>query len=159
MLKLEKVAKTLEISIALRQRDSFFSAPLLQAFGIAIALHIFAGVLFQVSPFRISGSQTIFPPVLVDAELISEGESAVVAQVDAEEISPRYIKEPRLSALQMPGLPTSATLERPQLSPTPGVCAVNCLVKDRDLSPLDLLSMEQRAPGKKSIENCVYPEI
>lgn len=153
MLKLEKIGKKWEINIALRRRDTFFSAPLLKAFGIALVLHVLAGVLFQVSPFRITGSQTLFPPVFVEAQLASDAENAVVALLEAEEISPRYVKEPRLSTLAMPVLPMSTTLEcRPVPLSAPIVCPLDCVAKDRDLSPLDLLSMQRKKVPTKPIE-------
>ena len=153
MLKLEKIAKSLEISIFLKKRDSFFSASLLKAFGIAIALHLFAGLVFTVSPFRIIGSQSIFPPVLVDTELTTIAENVVVAQVDTEEISPRYIKEPRQAALHMPPLPTTRTLEHPAIAVQSPECnALQCAITERELSPLDIVSLQQNKVKKQPIE-------
>jgi len=108
MLKLEKIAKTMEISISLRRREGFFNKRLLQALAIALFLHVSAGVLFQVRPFKVIGSQMIFPPIVVDADIQL---TPVIAELDKEDTLPRLIREPKssLPLFPKPGLEIAGT--------------------------------------------------
>src|SRR3984885_13435148 len=115
MLKLEKIAKTMEISITLRHRDSFFSPALMTAFAIAIALHLVAGILFEVRPFKIKGSQIVFPPALVDVDISLSPENSVVALVVDEDIIPRSIKEPKGANLTLPSMPLTTGSFLPEI--------------------------------------------
>jgi hypothetical protein len=94
MLKLEKVAKTMEISIALRQRDHRFNRTFAISLLIAIALHAMAALLFQIRPFKIVGSQVVFPLTMVDTEIASDN-SIVVAEWEGEDIVPQRLRRPR----------------------------------------------------------------
>lgn len=105
MLKLEKIAKTLEISITLRQRERIWSKAFVQALIIAIGLHIFAGLLFNVRLAKIMGSQTVFAPILVESDLSTLPDNSVIAQLDTDEVLPRHIKEPKGSKPALPSIP------------------------------------------------------
>jgi hypothetical protein len=85
MLKLEKIAKTLEISITLREREHFLNKTFVQALIIAIGLHLFAGVLFNVRFIKITASQSIFPPAFVEADLSILSDNSVVAVAEEED--------------------------------------------------------------------------
>lgn len=99
MLKLEKVSKTLEVSITLRKKETVFNSTFLKALALALGLHLLAAILFQVSPFILRGSQIVLPPTIVDADL-SDG--FVIAHADSEENLPRHIKEPPGAKLPLP---------------------------------------------------------
>lgn len=105
MLKLEKVAKTLEISITLRKRERLFNRALLQAFAFAAALHLVGLLLFHVSPFKITGNQGLIPPIVVDADISLGPEAAVIAQIESEDTVPRAIREPKGSSFTFPDVP------------------------------------------------------
>lgn len=94
MLKLEKISKTLDISISLRQRDRILNRNLLQALAIALGLHLAALVIFPVALTKFSGSQQVLPPVSVAAILPHLTDSDVSAEIEDEEISPRYLPAP-----------------------------------------------------------------
>lgn len=105
MLKLEKVSKTLEINITMRQREHFLNRAFFKALGIALGLHLLAVVLFHIQPFVISGSGIVFPPVLVDSDLNLVQEGTVLAQIDTDEAFPRHIKEPKGLRFAFPEYP------------------------------------------------------
>lgn len=94
MLKLEKSAKADEITIVLRQRDRFFNAALVKAFSIALGLHLLAALLFEVQVFKIIGSQTIFPPMMVDADLANGLEGNIFIDINETDLQPLTVKEP-----------------------------------------------------------------
>jgi hypothetical protein len=111
MLKLEKVSKTLEVSISLRQRDRIFNRSLLQALLIALLIHGAALLLFPIAVAKISHSQLELPPVRVAADL-SEGK--VSTQLEQEELPPAYFLIPKSLTDSPPPLPSTkiATLQR-----------------------------------------------
>ncbi|MCE5316327.1 MAG: hypothetical protein LLG04_03060 [Parachlamydia sp.] len=115
MLKLEKISKKLDIT--LRQRDRIFTRPLLQAFAIALALHLSALILFPIALTRFSGSHQVHPPVSVAALLPTL--SDVTTEIAEAEIPPRYLTAPksRMPALPTPA-PTSLQLAMPSLQPS-----------------------------------------
>jgi len=105
MLKLEKIAKSLEVSITLSKRERLFNRAFLQALAIAVGLHLLAGMFFQVRPFMIMGSQIVFPPVIVDADVAPSSEAGITVQMENEEATPRLIREPKGSKLALPAIP------------------------------------------------------
>lgn len=107
MLKLEKIAKTLEISITLRQRESLFNKTFIQALMIAIGLHLFAGILFNVRFIKIAGSQTVIPPAFVEADLTAPSDNSIVAIAEEEENHPKHFIEAKGSKPQLPAIPLS----------------------------------------------------
>lgn len=61
MLKLEKKSRSSNVTIRLRAQESFFEPILLKSLACALLIHIFAYVLFQITPFHFSSEYT-FPP-------------------------------------------------------------------------------------------------
>lgn len=120
MLRLEKIAKTLEISITLRERETVFSKTFLKALFIAIALHLMAGLMFHVRFIKISPSQTLFPPSFVEADLSLALDSGVTALVEEEEIQPKHFVEPKGSKPKIPRIPMN-TVEQILELPSPKV--------------------------------------
>lgn len=104
MLKLKKIAKTMEIAVSWRNEDSLFNRPLLQAFAIAIALHLFALCFVQIRSFNLFGTQSSIPPVVVDTDIAFIDQSDVLAQLDVREELPRAIREPEPAKLRVPVL-------------------------------------------------------
>lgn len=105
MLKLEKVAKTLQISVTLRKKESILTKNLTLALLFATLLHLAAFFLFQITPFIFKESQKLILPVVVDSVIIPPlSEGGVVAQID-EDLFPRTIKEPRKSEPHLPDWP------------------------------------------------------
>src|ERR1700728_1492531 len=105
MLKLEKIAKTLEISITLRKNERLFSKSFLQALLMAVGLHLFAGIFFNVRLSKVPENQEIFLPALVESDL-SSADQSVIAQLDLEEVLPRHVKEPKGSKPSLPAFPS-----------------------------------------------------
>lgn len=139
MLKLEKISKSLEIGITLRQRETFFTRNLLQALAIAVALHLIAVLCFHVNLFRILGSQSVFPPILVDADIGLQDETQVIAHIDRSEVLSHGIKEPKRSALQLPSLPKGEFFKPNFLQgPTPTSADLFSIL-NHDIYPLDFM--------------------
>lgn len=93
MLKLEKIAKTLEISITLRERERFLNKTFVQALMIALGLHLLAGVLFNVHFIKITGSQSTFPPAFVEADLSTLIDNSVIAVAEEDETHLKHFVE------------------------------------------------------------------
>lgn len=69
MLKLEKIAKTRDLNIILRDQPTFFSKTFLLALAYALLLHLAALLLFHIPSFVIPDANLISPPVYVMSEL------------------------------------------------------------------------------------------
>lgn len=105
MLKLKKIAKSMEVVISLGSKESFFSRPLLQAFAIAISLHLFFLFFVQIRTFNIFGNPPLINPVVVNADIAYIDQNEVLAQLDLQEDMPRAIREPKGSELKLPEVP------------------------------------------------------
>lgn len=85
MLKLEKKARSREISISIREKKSFWTPPLIQAFALALFIHLTAVLVFRVPPFVSKESTVIFPPTLVNVDLLKEAEDYLtIADIELE---------------------------------------------------------------------------
>lgn len=114
MLKLEKNSRNHDVSVSFRSRDSRFNRTFLTAFGIALALHVIAGTLFQIRPFLLGSSEVILPPVAASADLTDpaeENENIAIASVDKNDHLPRLITEPRYSKPAAPDI-AAASINR-----------------------------------------------
>ena len=100
MLKLEKIAKTLEISISLRPQAPFFTRHFIEAFSIALGLHLLAGFLFTIQRGNTSDNLTVLSPVYVESEAFLNNQ--VVADFKAEDVVHRYMQEPMESWPEYP---------------------------------------------------------
>lgn len=150
MLKLEKISKSVEIGITLRQRETFFTRNLLQAFTIAVGLHVVAALCFQVHLFKILGNQSVFPPIFVDADISLQSEGQVMAQIDQREAFPLAIKEPSRSSLKLPPLP-GGEIHRPPIIHHPVPSPVDLFATlNHDIYPLDFM-------GAKGVKRNVLP--
>lgn len=143
MLKLEKVYKTGEINITLREHDRFLTKNLLIALGIAVALHLTGVLLFHVNLFKIVGSQTQLPTIPLDIEIPSfeEGGGALSA-VDQEDLLYLLMKEPKGMALSFPSVPEivpySLSLEGNVADQTRPV-----VFSQEDIYPIDIFSTRE----------------
>jgi hypothetical protein len=86
MLKLEKIAKALEISISLRKKEPLFNKAFLHALAIALGLHFAAGLLFNVRFVKIMDNQRTLSPVLVESDASLQTDYNVVAVTDTEDV-------------------------------------------------------------------------
>lgn len=111
MLKLEKISRSREIMVSLRDRDPRFNRTFIIAFAIAFSLHLLAGVLFTIRPFLLDSSELILPPIAASADLSVNRESMALAKVDKTERLHRTIPEPRYSVPKVPEL-TEVTVNR-----------------------------------------------
>lgn len=78
MLKLKKHSAEGDFSIILRDKESLFTRPLIQAFLLAAALHLSFLLIFHIAPFKIRWNQMVFPPVEVEASIDSQDTSLVI---------------------------------------------------------------------------------
>lgn len=69
MLKLEKIRKTKDLNVCLRQKEPFFNRTFCLALLWAAGLHLFGILAFHIAPFKITYSNSLFPPVSVDSDL------------------------------------------------------------------------------------------
>lgn len=104
MLKLEKVSKTLAVSVTLRKKEPWLSKDLLFALLFAASLHIAAGFFFNIRPFLLRGSQTLLHPVQVEAVPLPPADAAVQVEVEGD-LLPRTVREPQKSEPVLPDWP------------------------------------------------------
>lgn len=97
MLKLERASKSGEINVRLRTRERFFNPVFCLALGLAVSLHLFAIIIFHISPFKIE-SQWIFPSVKVNSELglQPDSDTFILAQMEENKLlTPAFQPPPR----------------------------------------------------------------
>ena len=83
MLKFNKTRNASEITITLRDRDSFFSQPLLIAFVFALSFHLLFITIFHVAPFFIEQDHGIFPTIYI--ENVPLEDNSIVATIENTE--------------------------------------------------------------------------
>jgi hypothetical protein len=132
MLKLEKIAKSLELSITLRERDRFFNHAFIKAFMIAIGLHLFTGLLFNVRLIKITGSRSVSLPALVDIDMSILTDKGVLAMVEEMENFPKHFVEAKISHPPLLSFPIEKG-EKP----------LSSLNKNSDLKTNFFISLEQ----------------
>ncbi len=109
MLKLEKIAKTRELNILLRTRQTFLSVTFLCALGYALLIHFGALFIFKIAPFQVNYQQSLFPPVRVATELpIQRGVYSSNQHFEEQEPIPAYLVAP---------LPTGPTIPMARMIP------------------------------------------
>lgn len=104
MLKLEKVAKTRELNVILRDKPSLLNQTFLLALGYALLCHIFAVVIFQISPFKIGYEASIIAPVHVASDFLSDPNQKVSIQYDELSLVPDYLPVPKLKPPKLPAM-------------------------------------------------------
>lgn len=103
MLKLEKVAKTNELSVLVRVKPTLLTTPFLLALSYALFVHTAAFFIFQISPFRIGYQQSLFPPVRVATEVpFHDGVYATNEHFEEEEPIAPYLIAPSPFKPQLP---------------------------------------------------------
>ncbi|MBA3603287.1 MAG: hypothetical protein H0W50_06535 [Parachlamydiaceae bacterium] len=109
MLKLEKIAKTRELNILLRARQTFLSVTFLCALGYALLIHFGALLIFKIAPFQVNYQQSLFPPVRVATELpIQRGVYSTNQHLEEQEPIPTYLIAP---------LPTDPSIPKARMIP------------------------------------------
>ncbi len=73
MLKLQKASSDRQISIIIRDKEYFFTHSFLIAFALAAGFHLLFLLIFHIAPFKIRWSETLFPPVQVEASFNDAG--------------------------------------------------------------------------------------
>lgn len=107
MLKVEKIARGKEISIALRRKESFFNTTFNQALAWAFTFHIGAILFFHIAPFSLVSGR-IYPPAFVESDLFDGG---AIATIDQEGPPKRYLLEPKESRPEIPSIPRLAMMQ------------------------------------------------
>lgn len=102
MLKLEKIAKTLEINITLRERERFFNKALMQALSFAFGLHLLAFLLFHIQFIKIIDSPSAVIPALVEADFAMTSDNTVLAITEEEGNYSRHFIETKESKPLLP---------------------------------------------------------
>ncbi len=83
MLKLEKIVRSREVNILIKDPEGRFTAPLMKAFAIALGIHLALFSLFQITTLTYRGPSTPLPPTNVVAES-SSPHVATLASTDLE---------------------------------------------------------------------------
>lgn len=156
MLKLEKVSKSMEISISLRDEERFFNRPFLKALALALLIHLAAAMLFQIRPFTILGSQMLFPPAQVDTDISYTSDGGVFANLDHEEVVSFPIGEPKETFPKFPPVPDDMEWMLSSLSLFPIASTQNPFkfLESRWLEP-DVISWAKQKIGGNPIQ--VFP--
>ena len=107
MLKLEKSKKNGEIQIQLRPSMRLFDRYFLLALAAAVALHLFAALLFHVRLFSMGEIETILPATKAYAHFVkgsaNENDAIVSAQVNMEgRFTPAQLHPPQSMPLLKP---------------------------------------------------------
>lgn len=85
MLKLEKIAKSQELSVLLRARPKIMTKQFAMALSYAVLVHLMALAVFHIAPFKIGFDSRLLPPVRVNLEQLKE-QDMQLAQVESEEL-------------------------------------------------------------------------
>jgi len=109
MLTLEKKKRGGEVSITLKAKQSFFSSAFKKALLWALGFHFGAALLFHIAPFRLTSGR-IFPPAFVETDTL-EGDGGILANLESEWSSRRYLLAPRLATPEIPRILKPALLE------------------------------------------------
>ena len=80
MLKLEKASSDRQISVIVRDKEYFLTHSFLIAFALAAGFHFLFLLIFHIAPFKIRWSETIFPPIQVEASSFKD----FAVMIDAE---------------------------------------------------------------------------
>ena len=110
MLRLEKAIRNGEISIELRQKESFFTTNLRNALLLALAFHLSAILIFHITPFLIV-KNTILPPAVVEINF-DDPEGATLASLDPEMGPKRHLLAPKMSSPELPRIPKLMMMEQ-----------------------------------------------
>lgn len=105
MLRLEKIRKTHDISVTLRKKAPFFSTTFCLALLWALGIHLFGLLIFHVAPFRITYSDSIFPPVSVASDLGKIWQGNALAYLDEDIVVPPYLLLPLSLDFSTPSIP------------------------------------------------------
>jgi len=108
MLRIEKGTRQNPIVLTFRDRPIVFSLEFIQAFGIALGIHLFALILFHISPFKVRNSEIILPPSLVHIEL-TPGEGHVLTDLHDSEPRLRMPSPPRWTNPHLPDIPDTSS--------------------------------------------------
>ncbi len=152
MLKLEKVSKSLELSITFRKQARFFNRTLIQALALAIGLHLLAFFLFHVSAFKVLGSHVHIPPVNVETDIFINSDPIVTAQIAQDETHYKFVKEPRSSSPAIPSVIIHSPLPAPVLTEKAVFRKPFEEIKSADLYPIDFLTFSSPNSVKEPIQ-------
>jgi len=80
MLKLEKTSPDRQVSVILRDKENLFTHSFIVAFSWAAGFHLLLLILFQVTPIKLRFSETLFPPISVETDTVSN-DAIVLAEM------------------------------------------------------------------------------
>lgn len=105
MLRLEKIRKSDDVTVILRQKTPFFNPTLCLALLWAIGVHVFGMLFFQVAPFKINYTDSLFPPVAVETDLGLPIHGNVQAFIEDSFPIPEYLQLPLKTDISSPEIP------------------------------------------------------
>lgn len=106
MLKLEKLSKTGDVNLIIRDKARLLNHSLLIAFFCALGIHLLFLLLFTISPFSFGKNLTLFPPVEVQSDA-GVNLTQIVAAIEKQRSIPTGL--PTL-AKPIPSLPANPSL-------------------------------------------------
>lgn len=108
MLRLQKTRQR-DISISLRDKERRLNRTFLCAFAIALGMHLFAILIFQIHAFIAQGD-IVLPPTLVETDYIGlaeDSDNGVLAYIDYEGRQRTYTLAPKPSSPEIPEVDAS----------------------------------------------------
>ena len=95
MLKLERRDKSKEIQIVLSHRGSIFNRAMIQAFLLALGIHLGALILFHIEGFKIVEGTKIATPAVVELDVDSLAAVFIDSEAQGGEDSFFIVREPK----------------------------------------------------------------
>lgn len=93
MLKLEKIARTRDINVCLRDKPVFLNKTFFVALGYALGFHLSALLLIQISAFKVGYQESIFLPAFVATDF-KDAIDIRGLQIDSEDQIPFFFLPP-----------------------------------------------------------------
>ncbi len=160
MLKLEKFAKNLELTLTWRPPLAHAKGGFLYALLLALAFHLLAGLLFQIGPFKVLSYPLPLNSIVVESDLShgqrdnTANQEEILAQINIKVIKD-VIKEP---PGQLMTLPTTTWIGHKQQKEQ------NRINKWLDLEeqtpyPLDFFAQLQKVPSTSTLAISITGEL
>lgn len=118
MLRLEKALKTHEINVLLRPKEPFFNRVFCLALLWAVGIHLLGLLIFNIAPFKVNYSDSIFPPVAVASDLGAGGDGHALAFLDEQIRVPQHLLLPLAVDLSTPPIPATPPVKLLEYQPS-----------------------------------------
>lgn len=111
MLKLQKISSDRQLHVIFRNKEYFFTYPFLIAFALAAGFHLLFFLIFHIAPIKLRWSDTIFPPVQVEADAAFQNLS-VLMDADAPPLIVTGLPPTKPSLPMFPDQPTISAVQQ-----------------------------------------------